>query len=1026
VPSIRRVLLVGAIVIATVAATSASVFASVTTDKWLYNAGEIVQITGDGMTAGENVAVEVKYPDGSLAQAHVVVADEAGTFADAYTMLDTDPPGIYEVVATGQTSGAVFTTTFDPNNNVASQTTLSAAPASITIGGSTLLSGALSWTGTPANAAATLSGRTIHLDVFSNASCSSGNKITSLPSQTTNATGAYSYSYTPVSAGTQYVQASWVDEFTVGTTQGGATQDSYKSSTSPCRQLDVNLLTTTLTQTLTPSTISYGQSTAISGTSNLPAGASIAVERHPQTDCGGGATAIGTRTTDAGGNWSSPTLSFRPASPGDVGILANFAGDSTYAAKADCDALTVNKAPTTVVSQVVTPTSTTTAGSALVDYKVQSAYGIAGDKASGTTTIVQTNTTTSGGVLSCTGGGGFGNVTEADANGSGAADAGFGLPVNSGSNATLRFTCTSSTPSTYTFHVHNSGNPNYAASDSGDLTLTIAAADSAAPTLQISFPTPSGTDGWYNGSDTTPVVGSVTATDSTSNVASITCTDSASGLVQGVLSAAGLSRTASLTVSGEGVHDISCTASDVLGNTTPSGSEEQATVKIDTVAPEVSCDAADGDWHADDVDIACTASDDTSDLADAGDASFNLSTSVATGDETADASTDTRDVYDQAGNLSTAGPVTGNQVDKKAPVLSSCDAPDGLWHADEVTLKCHYTDGGSGPATQDVDLTTSVGDGSEDGNASASAGGAQACDEVDNCAASPGDIAGNQVDRKAPTLSSCDAPDGNWHADDVTLKCHYTDGGSGPSTQDVELKTSVSSGSETDDASASAGGAQACDEVDNCADSPDDIAGNKVDKKNPSVRITKPTNTTYTLNQVVAADYECTDGGSGIDTCTGPVADGANIDTSTIGTHTFKVDAKDNVGHTGSTTVTYTVVFDFTGFFQPIDMGSTFNTAKAGSAIPVKFSLHGNQGLNILTSGYPTSKVIECTADPTDALETLVATAGNSSLSYDATTDQYVYVWKTDKSWTNATACRQLVVKLADGTLHFAKFKFTK
>jgi len=32
-------------------------------------------------------------------------------------------------------------------------------------------------------------------------------------------------------------------------------------------------------------------------------------------------------------------------------------------------------------------------------------------------------------------------------------------------------------------------------------------------------------------------------------------------------------------------------------------------------------------------------------------------------------------------------------------------------------------------------------------------------------------------------------------------------------------------------------------------------------------------------------------------------------------------------------------------------------------------------------------------------------TAGSSSLSYDPTTDQYVYVWKMDKSWTG---CRQL------------------
>jgi hypothetical protein len=51
-------------------------------------------------------------------------------------------------------------------------------------------------------------------------------------------------------------------------------------------------------------------------------------------------------------------------------------------------------------------------------------------------------------------------------------------------------------------------------------------------------------------------------------------------------------------------------------------------------------------------------------------------------------------------------------------------------------------------------------------------------------------------------------------------------------------------------------------------------------------------------------------------------------------------------------------------------------------------------------------------------------TAGRSTLSYDATTGQYVYVWKTDKAWVNT--CRQLVVTLNDGSVHTAEFKFFK
>jgi hypothetical protein len=116
--------------------------------------------------------------------------------------------------------------------------------------------------------------------------------------------------------------------------------------------------------------------------------------------------------------------------------------------------------------------------------------------------------------------------------------------------------------------------------------------------------------------------------------------------------------------------------------------------------------------------------------------------------------------------------------------------------------------------------------------------------------------------------------------------------------------------------------------------------------------------------------------------------------------------------------------FQFSGFFQPIDNPPTTNVVKAGSAVPVKFSLNGNQGLNIFEAGYPKSQAIVCdSTDPLDGIEETV-TAGSSSLSYDASTDQYAYVWKTNKAWANT--CRQLTVKLTDGSSHVADFKFTK
>jgi hypothetical protein len=198
------------------------------------------------------------------------------------------------------------------------------------------------------------------------------------------------------------------------------------------------------------------------------------------------------------------------------------------------------------------------------------------------------------------------------------------------------------------------------------------------------------------------------------------------------------------------------------------------------------------------------------------------------------------------------------------------------------------------------------------------------------------------------------------------------------------------------------------------------------DSTDPTITLNTPAdNAAYTKNQAVNADYSCDDeaGGSGLASCVGDVPSGAPINTSTVGQHSFTVDAADNAGNTAQAVHNYFVHYEWTGFFRPVDNLPTLNTVKAGSAIPVKFSLSGNQGLGIMASGYPASTKVACDAAPTDAIEQTV-TAGGSSLSYDSSIDQYNYVWKTDKAW--ASTCRQFVLKLDDGTFHQANFKLTK
>jgi len=150
-----------------------------------------------------------------------------------------------------------------------------------------------------------------------------------------------------------------------------------------------------------------------------------------------------------------------------------------------------------------------------------------------------------------------------------------------------------------------------------------------------------------------------------------------------------------------------------------------------------------------------------------------------------------------------------------------------------------------------------------------------------------------------------------------------------------------------------------------------------------------------------------------------------SVNTAVPDIYTVTYNVTDSSGNAAETvTRTVNVFYTWAGFFNPVDNLPTVNAAKAGSAIPVKFSLSGYQGLDIFATGYPKSEEISCdSTNSVDGIEQTV-TAGVSSLNYDTTADQYIYVWKTEKAW--AGTCRQLVVKLIDNTYRRANFTFIK
>jgi uncharacterized protein len=140
-------------------------------------------------------------------------------------------------------------------------------------------------------------------------------------------------------------------------------------------------------------------------------------------------------------------------------------------------------------------------------------------------------------------------------------------------------------------------------------------------------------------------------------------------------------------------------------------------------------------------------------------------------------------------------------------------------------------------------------------------------------------------------------------------------------------------------------------------------------------------------------------------------------------TLTVKVRVTDAFGNSSVDEATVSVLYNFTGFFRPVDNAPVINSVKAGQAIPVKFSLNGDHGLDIFAADYPSVVFTACTSGTVDTVDETMS-AGTSSLSYDPTSDQYTYVWKTDRTW--AGKCGTLQVTFKDGVTQAALFKFTK
>ena len=146
------------------------------------------------------------------------------------------------------------------------------------------------------------------------------------------------------------------------------------------------------------------------------------------------------------------------------------------------------------------------------------------------------------------------------------------------------------------------------------------------------------------------------------------------------------------------------------------------------------------------------------------------------------------------------------------------------------------------------------------------------------------------------------------------------------------------------------------------------------------------------------------------------------VTTESVGLKSLTFTAFDLAGNQANLECSYNVIYDFGGFYPPVEPAPVLNLAEAGSAIPLKFSLAGDQGLDLFAAGFPTLQQVACdTLEPIGA-PSATKPVGNSGLSYDSETGWYNYIWKTGK--TKVGSCQALTLQLIDGTQHIAYFMF--
>jgi hypothetical protein len=440
----------------------------------------------------------------------------------------------------------------------------------------------------------------------------------------------------------------------------------------------------------------------------------------------------------------------------------------------------------------------------------------------------------------------------------------------------------------------------------------------------------------------------------------------------------------------------SCSAHSAGGS-----ASDSVTIKIDKTAPSAALAVTAGTagldgWYTGNVTVSTAGSDSIS------------SPVVCTADQSQTTETTGSEFngscINDAGLTTNAAPLTV-KLDKTGPsanLSASGTSGDNGWFVDDVTISASGSDAVSGNVTCSADQSQTTETAGAVFNGSCTNGAGLSTN------AAPLTV---KLDKTGPSASlSAAGTLGNngWYTSNVTISTSGSDSISSPvsctaaQSQTSDTTGQIFNGSCTNDAGLSTYAASLTI---------------KRDATKPTLAPSVSPNPVV-LNGSATASPNANDATSGVasSSC-------GSVNTSSVGTYSVNCTATDNAGNTNSASANYSVVYNWSGFFQPVD-NTGFNIAKAGQAIPLKWRLtdaNGNPVLN-LTSVTVTVTSLSCASGLTGDLVEEYA-AGSSGLQ-NLGDGYYQFNWKTPTSY--ASSCKTMSLNLGDGTPHTALFQFKK